>query len=105
MPVPRKFVAAFRNAIVAYANWRSTGGLEPRVNVDRQNYSIGAVADYVATHDSDMPEEIYAELCTLATPVLQAQHLETPLGKTFKGGGRCLRAMFDELVEHCAKRD
>src|SRR5260370_11422662 len=104
MPVPRKFVEAFRNAMVAYVNWRSADGLEPRVNVDRQNYSIGAVADYVATHNSEMPEDIYAELYTLATPVLLAQHLETPLGKTFTGGGRCLRAMYDERVERRAKR-
>ena len=97
-PIPPSLVQAFWNAMVAYADWRSAGGPEPKVSLASQSYSIGSIADFATGHNDAMPERIYLQLCAVATPI-RLRYLQSAEDKTFAAGGRCLRAMYDDLLK------
>jgi hypothetical protein len=98
-----RLVQAFRWAI---SNFVHLNRGDPDRTLRFEGKSIGEIADLASTLDGPMPNDICALLFNVAaiTPTLLRDHLQTPDGKTFAAGGRCLRAMYD-VVKNRANRE
>lgn len=98
-PIPQRLVDAFRNAVVAADGWRQ-GEDEMSLRFAGKSYTIREIADFAAQYSDLMPDDTDWLIRKLAA----SMHRQVPVNKTFAKGGKCLRAIYDEIARQKKQR-
>jgi hypothetical protein len=103
-PISVELRDAFRQAVAAFENW-SYGMHEPKVSLDRDQYSVDAICNLVSKFPGAVPETAYSEVHRLAADFrggYEAHHhnCDGPKDHTYATVAECLQRLYAARKAH-----